>query len=44
MVQVGGVLLASVAMATSLAHALELPGNLRLDKQVYGARPALLPI
>ena len=29
------VLLVSVAMALSLAHALELPGKLRLDKQAY---------
>lgn len=34
-VQVICVLLTSVAMALSLAHALELPGKLRLDKEEY---------
>lgn len=33
--QVTSVLLASVAMALALAHALELPGKLRLDKDAY---------
>lgn len=33
--QVICVLLSSVAMALSLAHALELPGKLRLDKNEY---------
>src|SRR5215510_11323188 len=33
--QVTAVCLVSVAMALSLAHALELPGKMRLDKQVY---------
>lgn len=33
--QVICVLLTSVAMALSLAHALELPGKLRLDKESY---------
>lgn len=35
--QVVSVFLASMAMALSLAHALELPGKLRLDKQTYCA-------
>jgi hypothetical protein len=35
--QVVSVFLASVAMALSLAHALELPGKLRLDKEAYCA-------
>jgi len=33
--RVATVFLASVAMALSMAHALELPGKLRLDKQAY---------
>lgn len=35
--QVASVFLAAVAMALSLAHTLELPGKLRLDKQTYCA-------
>lgn len=35
--QVASVFLAAVAMALSLAHALEFPGKLRLDKQTYCA-------
>lgn len=34
-VHVLSLLLVSVAMATALAHALELPGKLRLDKAAY---------
>jgi hypothetical protein len=33
--QVATVFLVSIAMALSLAHALELPGKLRLDKEAY---------
>jgi hypothetical protein len=33
--RVATVFLVSVAMALCLAHALELPGKLRLDKQAY---------
>jgi hypothetical protein len=33
--QVAAVMLAAVTMALSLAHALELPGKLRLDKEQY---------
>jgi hypothetical protein len=33
--KVATVFLASIAMALSMAHALELPGKLRLDKQAY---------
>lgn len=33
--QVVTVFLVSIAMALSLAHALELPGKLRLDKEAY---------
>jgi len=33
--QVASVLLVAVAMALALAHALELPGKLRLDKDAY---------
>ena len=33
--QVQTVILVSVAMAPALAHALELPGKLRLDREVY---------
>lgn len=33
--QVASVVLTSVAMALALAHALELPGKLRLDKDTY---------
>jgi len=33
--QVLTVLLASIGMAMALAHALELPGKLRLDKETY---------
>src|SRR5262245_15533500 len=33
--QVAGVFLASVAMALALAHALELPDKLRLDRDSY---------
>lgn len=32
---VGALLLVSLAMALSLAHALELPGKLRLDREAY---------
>jgi hypothetical protein len=35
--QIVSVFLVSVAMSLSLAHALELPGKLRLDKQTYCA-------
>jgi len=35
--QVISVFLTSVAMSLSLAHALELPGKLRLDKETYCA-------
>jgi hypothetical protein len=35
--QVASVFLVSVAMALSLAHALELPGKLRLDRETYYA-------
>src|SRR5262245_35263644 len=35
--QVISVLLVSVAMALSLAHALELPGKMRLDEKTYTA-------
>src|SRR5437773_9988406 len=34
-VQVVAVLLASIAMSLALAHALELPGKLRLSKENY---------
>jgi len=33
--QVAALLLVSIAMALSLAHALELPGKLRLDRDTY---------
>ena len=33
--QVSAVLLVAVAMSLALAHALELPGKLRLDEQTY---------
>jgi hypothetical protein len=33
--KVATVFLVSIAMALSMAHALELPGKLRLDKQAY---------
>jgi hypothetical protein len=36
-IQVLTVFLASVTMALSLAHALELPGKLRLDRETYCA-------
>ena len=35
--QIMTLLLITVALASSLAHALELPGKLRLDKQTYYA-------
>jgi hypothetical protein len=35
--QVLTVILVAVAMALSLAHALELPGKMRLTKEVYYA-------
>jgi hypothetical protein len=35
--QIATVVLVSVAMALSLAHALELPGKLRLDEKTYTA-------
>jgi hypothetical protein len=35
--QVVVILLAAVAMALSLAHALELPGKMRLDREAYAA-------
>ena len=35
--QIVTVLLVSIAMALTLAHALELPGKLRLDKKTYYA-------
>lgn len=35
--ELGTVLLVSVAMALSLAHALELPGKMRLDERTYRA-------
>lgn len=37
LLQIVAVALVSVAMALSLAHALELPGKLRLSKQAYVA-------
>lgn len=37
LLQVVCVVLASVAMALSLAHALELPGKMRLDERTYRA-------
>jgi Domain of unknown function (DUF1772) len=37
MLQVVSVLLVSVAMSMALAHVLELPGKLRLDKEAYQA-------
>lgn len=36
--QILAVVLVSVAMALALAHALELPGKLRLSKEAYLAR------
>jgi hypothetical protein len=36
-IQVLAVFLAAIAMSLALAHALELPGKLRLDKQTYRA-------
>jgi hypothetical protein len=33
--QVATILLVSIAMALSLAHALEFPGTLRLSKETY---------
>jgi Anthrone oxygenase len=35
LLQVASVFLVSVAMALALAHALELPGKMRLDKETY---------
>jgi hypothetical protein len=35
LLQVVSVFLVSVAMALALAHALELPGKMRLDKETY---------
>ena len=35
--QVATVLLVAIAMSLALAHALELPGKLRLDKETYRA-------
>jgi hypothetical protein len=35
MVQVSAVFLLSVAMALALAHALELPGKMRLSREQY---------
>src|SRR5688500_5078319 len=35
--QVTAVFMAAVAMALALAHALELPGKLRLDQETYRA-------
>lgn len=35
--QVLAVILVAVAMALSLAHALELPGKMRLDSETYYA-------
>lgn len=37
LLQLGCVVLVSVAMALSLAHALELPGKMRLDERTYRA-------
>jgi hypothetical protein len=39
--QVASVFLAALAMCLSLAHALELPGKLRLDKEAYFAVQAI---
>jgi hypothetical protein len=42
--QVLTVILVAVAMALSLAHALELPGKMRLTKEVYYAmQPVYYP-
>jgi hypothetical protein len=35
--QIASLLLVSVAMALALAHALELPGKMRLDRETYFA-------
>jgi hypothetical protein len=37
LLQVVTVLLVAVAMSLTLAHALELPGKMRLDEQTYRA-------
>lgn len=41
LLQIGTLVLITVALALSLAHALELPGKLRLDKQTYYAVQAI---
>lgn len=41
LLQVVSLLLVAVAMALSLAHALEFPGKLRLDKETYIAVQAI---
>ena len=40
--QVAAILLAAVAVTTSLAHALELPGKMRLAKDTYLATAAAI--
>ena len=40
-VQLVALILVAVAMALSLAHALELPGKLRLDRQAYYAMQSI---
>jgi hypothetical protein len=40
--QILTVFLVAVAMSLALAHALELPGKMRLDKQTYIAVQAIL--
>ena len=35
--QILAVFLVALAMALALAHALEMPGKLRLDKEIYKA-------
>jgi hypothetical protein len=39
LVQILAVTLAAVALAPALAHALELPGKMRLSKDAYFAAP-----
>lgn len=39
--QVVTVILVAVAMALALAHALELPGKMRIDKETYYAMQAI---
>jgi Domain of unknown function (DUF1772) len=41
MLQIATVFLAAVAMSLALAHALELPGKMRLDKETYIAVQAI---